>query len=366
MSREKEIIRASGVGIVVNLLLSAFKAGVGALSGSIAIILDAVNNLSDALSSIITIIGAKLATRRPTKNHPLGYGRIEYFSATVISLIVLVAGVTSLRESIHAIIHGGDTHYGAAAFVVMIAAVAGKLLLGLYTRRVGKRVQSQSLIASGTDSLFDAVVTSSTIISAVVMVVWQVNVDGWLGIVISVVIIKAGFDLIRVTLNDLLGARVGAETTRRLKRRIVEYPGVSGAYDMILNNYGPEFTVGSVNIEVPDDMKASDIYLLTRRMQNEIYADEGVVLYFGIYAVCNDPESREKREMVYKALADEKDVVGTHAFYMERESKTIRLDVVCSFDVLDFDAYREHLVQKLIHVLPDYRFVLQVEYDVSD
>lgn len=364
--REKEIVKASSIGIGANVLLAGFKAGIGLLSGSIAVVLDAVNNVSDAFSSIITIVGAKLASRRPTRNHPLGYGRIEYISATLIAFIVLLAGVAAFKESVKAIINGNETEYDVWSFVVMAIAVLVKIVLGRYTQKVGEQVQSQSLVASGTDAIFDAVVTTSTIVSAMIMVIWQVNIDGWLGAAISIVIIKAGIDLIRNTMNDLLGCRMSAETTKKLKSMITKYPGVYGAYDMILNNYGPEYNIGSVNIEVPAEMNAEEIHRLSRRIQNDIYLQEGVNLTFGIYSVRDDEDTKAKRQAVVSALKEEKDVLQIHAFYIDEETKTTYFDAVITFDVKDLAAYRKHLTTLSENAIPGYKVTIQVEYDVSD
>ena len=221
--REKTIVRTSILGIVANVLLAAFKAVVGVISNSIAITLDAVNNLSDALSSVITIVGTKLAGRAPDKRHPMGYGRIEYLTAMVISIIVLYAGITSAVESVQKIVSPEAPDYSAAALVVVAAGVVAKVLLGRHVQSVGRRVNADSLVASGQDALSDAVLSVSTLGAAVVYLAWGISLEAWVGAVISAFIVKAGLEMLWQTLSQILGERV---------RRIVT------AHDHVLQFHG--------------------------------------------------------------------------------------------------------------------------------
>ena len=166
MDRSQEIIRTSWIGIAANVLLAGFKAAVGIIASSVAIVMDAVNNLSDALSSVITIIGTKLSQRPADRKHPFGFGRIEYFSAIIIAVIVLSAGVTSLIESVKKILDPTEPSYTTTTLVVIVVAIVVKLILGQYVKRKGEQLKSDALIASGSDALFDAVITLATLISA--------------------------------------------------------------------------------------------------------------------------------------------------------------------------------------------------------
>ncbi len=177
MDRSSQIIRTSWIGIIANVLLAAFKAGVGILASSVAIIMDAVNNLSDALSSVITIVGTKLSQRPADRKHPFGFGRIEYFSAIIIAVIVLSAGVTSLIESVKKIIEPTTPTYTTTTLIVIIVAIVVKLVLGRYVKSQGEKLKSDALIASGSDALFDAIITLATLISAGVMLLWNVSLE---------------------------------------------------------------------------------------------------------------------------------------------------------------------------------------------
>ena len=253
-SRDKTIIRTSIIGILANVFLAGFKAVVGLTANSIAIVMDAVNNLSDAASSVITIVGTKLAGKEPDKKHPFGYGRIEYLSAMVISILVLYAGITAFVESVKKIIHPETPDYGIAALIIVAVAVVVKIILGRYVKHVGVKVNSDSLINSGEDATLDSVISFSTLVAAGVYLLFHVSLEAWLGAVIALVIIKSGFEMLRETLSKILGERADADLAREIKETVTSYPQVSGAYDLVLHNYGPDSYNGSIHIEVPDTL----------------------------------------------------------------------------------------------------------------
>ena len=197
-SREKIIVLTSVIGIIANVFLAAFKAVIGLMSSSIAIIMDAVNNISDAGSSLITIIGTKLAGREPDKKHPFGYGRVEYLSAMVISVIVLYAGVTSLVESVKKIINPDVPDYSTVSLIIVGAAVVVKIVLGRYVKSVGKKVNSASLVNSGEDATLDSVISASTLVAAAIFLVFDISLEAWLGAIISLVIVKSGFEMMPI------------------------------------------------------------------------------------------------------------------------------------------------------------------------
>ena len=238
--REKIIVKTSVIGILANVFLAATKAVIGIFSHSIAIILDAVNNLSDALSSVITIIGAKLAGREPDKKHPFGYGRIEYLSALVIAMIILYAGVTSLTESVKKIIKAEIPEYSAVSLVIVGIAILVKLGLGFYVRAAGQKVNSDSLVNSGKDALLDSAISSATLIAALVFTFSGLSLEAYLGALIALVIIKAGLEMLTETISKLLGEPGDVEMLQEIKRTVCGFPEVNGAYDLILHNYGPD------------------------------------------------------------------------------------------------------------------------------
>lgn len=366
-SRGAQVVRVSVVGIVANLLLATFKATFGLIANSIAIVLDAVNNLSDAASSIITIVGTKLAGRQPDRKHPFGYGRVEYLTTVIIAVIVLWAGITAATESIQRILSPELPDYGAMTLVVVAVAVGAKVVLGLYTRGVGRRINSGSLVASGTDALTDSILSAATLVAALVFVFTGVSLEAWLGLVIAIVIIKAGVDILREVLSKIIGERVDADLTRTVKQTVASVNGVDGAYDLLLEDYGPDTLWGSVHIEVPDELTANQIDELTRTIESKVYRECGVVLHtVGIYARNEGGALATKiRHDVYDIAYANDNVLEVHGFYVDEEAKSIRFDLVVSFDAPD----REEVIDKVRGILkrryPDYTFQVALDSDIS-
>ena len=365
--REKTIVRTSVVGIAANVMLAGFKAVVGLVSNSIAVILDAVNNLSDALSSVITIIGAKLGAKQPDRKHPLGYGRIEYLSSMLVAAIVLYAGITALVESIKKIINPEVAEYSTVSLIIIAVAIVVKLVLGAYVKRQGRKVNSSALVASGSDASFDAILSVSVLASAIVQLLWSVSLEAYVGVIISAFIIKAGIEMMVETLNDIIGKREDAETTRELKRVICEEEQVMGAYDVTLFNYGPDRNYASVHIELPDTMTVDEVDRITRRVQQDVYQKTGIILTgIGVYSYnTSDDEAAHMRNAIQKAVLSHEWALQMHGFYADTEAKTIRFDVVVSFDVDRREAL-ETLYKEIQALYPDYCLQIVPDVDVSD
>ncbi len=366
-ARNALIVRTSVIGIVVNILLAAMKAAVGLLSNSIAVVLDAVNNLSDALSSVITIVGAKLSARRPDKKHPLGYGRIEYLSAMIVAALVLYAGLTSLTESIDKILHPEKADYSLLSLLLIAAAIVVKLVLGSYVKKQGRKADSGSLIASGSDASFDAILSASVLLSAIVYLTTGLALEAWVGVVISGFIIKSGIEMMLDTVNDILGQRTDPELSRQIRELVCREEGVRGAFDLLINNYGPGRNYGSVHIEVADTTTAAEIDRMTRSIQARVYRETGLVMTgIGVYSYnTQDEESaRIEREVKSTVLAHE-GVLQVHGFYLDREAKHMRLDVLFSFDV-DARASLEAIQTELQTAWPDYTILIAPDLDLAD
>ena len=366
MNREKVIVRTSVLGILANLLLAGFKAVVGLLSNSIAVVLDAVNNLSDALSSVITIIGTKLAGRKPDKKHPYGHGRTEYITATIIAVIVLYAGITSLVESVKKIIHPEQPDYGTAALVIISVAVVVKLALSFYVKKTGKAVNSDSLIASGEDARNDAVISAATLVAAVIFLLTKVSLEAWLGAVISLVILKSGFDMLRQTLSRILGERVDSALSLGIKKTVAEFPQVSGAYDLILHSYGPDMLMGSIHIEVPDTMTAADLDQLERDITDKVAEKHGVILTgISIYSVnTTDDEIARVREDIRRRVMSHEHILQLHGFHMHDDE--IRFDLVVGFEAPDRKALFAAVCEEIKAAYPDYQIYIAMDSDMSD
>ena len=362
--REKAIVKTSVVGIAANVLLAAFKAAVGIISHSIAVTLDAVNNLSDALSSVITIIGTKLGAKAPNKKHPLGYGRIEYISTMAVAAIVLYAGITSLVESIKKIITPEAADYSTVSLIIIAVAIAAKLVLGLYVKRQGVKHNSGALVASGKDALFDAILSASVLASAAIYLIWGISLEAYIGVIIAVIIIKSGLEMMNEALNEIVGKRSDKEEVAKIKKLICEEPQVRGAYDLILYNYGPNKNYASVHLELPDTMTVDEVDRLTRRVQNKVYTQTGVIMTgVGVYSFnTSDEEAAAIRNAVQHTVLAHDWALQMHGFYADTEKKTMRFDVVISFDIEREQAIEE-LTKEVQALYPDY--ALQIIPDID-
>lgn len=367
MNRSQEIIRTSWIGIVTNVLLAGFKAVVGVLASSVAIVMDAVNNLSDALSSVITIIGTKLSQRPADRKHPFGFGRIEYFSAIIIAVIVLSAGITSLIESVKKIFHPTEPEYTTVTLVIIVVAIVVKLVLGQYVKRKGQQLKSDALIASGSDALFDAVITLATLVSAGVMLLWNVSLDGILGALISLVIIKAGIEMLASPVNELLGTSIPAELSKQIIKETSDFEGVHGVYDLILHNYGPDVKIGSLHINVYDTMSAHEIHGLTRKITTYMYEHHGIIMTVGVYAVATGDNRRaELQSKVMQSLAAHNDIVQVHGFYYSEKDQMLSVDVVPDISVHDDAALISLLTGEIQPLVPDMQVVIVVDHNYSE
>jgi cation diffusion facilitator family transporter len=367
--RQSSIVRASVIGIVANLALAAFKAVVGIVSNSIAVTLDAVNNLSDALSSVITIVGTKLASKPADRKHPYGHGRIEYLTTTIIAGIILYAGGTSLVESVRKIIHPEAADYSMVALLIIAVAVVVKLVLGRYVTGVGRKVSSDTLVASGSDALFDAVLSSSVLAAAVIYMAFGVSLEAWVGVIIAVVIIKSGIEMLSDAISEVLGQRVTPELSNQVKAIVRSVPGVLGAYDLMLHSYGPEQLVGSVHVEVPDTMTAGEIDVITRSVEEHVLREtNGTVLIVavGIYSHNTHNDEAAAIERAARAIVEgHEGILQMHGFYVDQQKHYMRMDAVVTFES-DRDQIRRELIDELRKRFPDYQVWLTLDIDVSD
>ena len=367
VKREIIIIHTSIVGIIANLFLSALKAVTGFLTSSIAVLLDAVNNLSDALSSIVTIIGAKLATKRPDKKHPMGHGRIEYISAMIVAAIILYAGFTSAIESVKKIITPQVPEHSFISIVILSAAIVVKILLSIYVKSRGKKVNSAALIGSGTDAFFDAIISLSVLVSAIIFMFTGFSLEAYVGLLISAFIIKSGIEMFIETVSDILGRRADPDLTKRIKEILNSESEVRGAFDLFLNNYGPQKNYASVHLELPDTMTVEEVDRLTRKVQIKVFKETGVILTgVGVYSYnTKDDEASRIRNKVIEIVMSHEWALQVHGFYIDSETKEIRSDVVLSFDVVPKEAIAQ-LQQELKEAFPDYTFVISPDVDFTD
>ena len=323
--------------------------------------------VSNLLSSVITILGAKLAGKKPDRKHPLGHGRIEYISAMLVSAIVLYAGITSLVESVKKILHPDEVSYSTISLVIIAVAVVAKIFLGRYVKAKGESVGSGALIASGTDAMSDAILSFAVLVTALIFTFTGVSLEAYVGVVISIFIIKAGIEMISDTVSDILGRRADEELSRTIKKMLVEEPEILGAYDLFLHNYGPDKFYGSVHIELPDNMTVREVDVLTRRVQAKIYKETGVIMTgVGVYSHnTTDNEASKIRNKVQKIVLDHDWALQMHGFYLDQEEKDMRFDVVMSFDIDHHDGL-ETLYKEVSEAFPGYKITIAPDIDITD
>lgn len=362
--RAKQITKTSLIGVGVNLILAGFKAVVGLLSGSIAIVLDAVNNTTDAVSSIITIVGIKLAKRKPDKDHPYGHGRIEYFSAIIISGIILAAGLMSLIESVEKIIEPEMPDYTVPTLITVGAAIVVKFFLGRFVKSQGKKYNSDALIASGSDAGFDAIISAATLAGGLITVFFKVNIDGIIGAVISVFIVKAGIEMLLESISSVMGSRPDSQLTKDIKASVASVDGVIGAYDLILHSYGPNTAIASIHVEIPSSMTAGQIHRLTKTIQEKVYNEFAIFITVGIYSV---DESRAKDIQAIKDIVIAYEgTLGTHGIYFDDDKKLLSFDVAVDFTVSNRAALKESIENEVKKLYPGYVIIINFDEYYSD
>ena len=366
--REKTIIRTSLIGIIANVFLAAFKAVIGLMSNSIAIVLDAVNNISDAGSSLITIVGTKLAGKEPDKKHPFGYGRIEYLSTMIISLLILYAGITAFVESVKKIVSPDVPEYNAVTIIIVVVALFVKIFLGRYVKRIGEKVHSDSLVNSGEEASLDSVISASTLVAAAIFLIFGISLEAWLGAIISLVIIKSGIEMLKDTISQILGERNDIELARGIHETVMSFPDVQGAYDLVLNNYGPDTWNGSIHIEVLDTYSADRLDQLIRDITMKVLCDHHVILTaIGVYSVnTQDEEVIKTKEQVCKIVFAHEHVRQMHAFFLLKEQKTMRFDLVISFDAKDRREVYAGVMADVKKAFPDYELEVALDTDFSE
>lgn len=367
-NREKIVVRTSVISICANLLLVGFKAFVGLAANSIAIITDAINNLTDALSSIITIVGTKLAGKAPDKKHPYGYGRIEYITSLLVSAIVLYAGITALVESVRKIFAPEDVNYDAVTLIVLIAAIVVKFVLGLYVKNKGKKVKSDSLIASGTDAFNDAILSISVLASTIIYMLFNVNIEAYIGTLVSIFIIKTGFELIKTSVDNMLGSRIETKLAKSIKKEVEKEEEVKGVFDLILNDYGPDKYLGSVHIEVPDNLSAADIDKISRSITKRVAQKFGVILHtIGVYSInTKDQTIIAARKKVESIVFSHQEIIEMHGFYLDTTDKILSFDIIMDFGAKDRENIYRQIYDEVQQEFKGYKINITLDIDISD
>lgn len=366
--RKNKIIKTSIFGIIGNGVLALLKIIIGMSANSIAILVDAINNLSDAASSIITIVGTKLAGKDPDKDHPFGYGRIEYLSAMVISVIILYVGVSSLVEAGKKIINPTTPSYSYITIVVIILSVIVKLAIAYYFNKVGNEVDSDSLINSGKDAKLDSIVSLFILLAAGLYTWLGISLEAYLGAIISIIIIKSAIDMLSKTISQLLGEKIDPELAKRVIATVEKFPGVEGASALVLNNYGPNDWNGSIDIGVPDDYTAEELDEIIRDIQLDIYYKYQIELTaVGVYPInASDRQIINVKDEIKKIIYSHEYINGLHGLYVDEIDKEIRFDLIISLDAKDRLKVLKEVIEDVKNHFPDYNIEAFPNIDYTD
>lgn len=367
-NRIKAILKASMVAILVNIALGIFKAIVGVITKSIAITMDAINNFTDAGSSLVTILSSYFAGKDADKKHPFGYGRTEYLGTLLIAGIILYAGATSLIESVKQIVAPEAAEYSATSLIIIAVAVVAKAVLSLYISRVGAKVNSDSLIASAKESIGDIIISISTLVAAFVFILFNISIEAWLGAVIAVFIIKTGIEILMETIGKILGTGGDVELVKNIKKAIAEHDEINGAYDLVLHNYGPDSYMASVHVEVKDTLSMSRFDEVSRELQTDILNRFGVYLSaIGVYSVNTDKQDIiDIREDIREIALKSEYVNQIHGFYIDTEKKIMRFDLVISFSAKNRRKVHEDVISLIQKKYPDYSIQAGLDTDFNE
>lgn len=361
-SREKLIIRTSGIGIAINLVLAVVKILVGVATSSIAILSEGVNSLTDALSSTLAFIGTKLSKKHPDEKHPFGYGRIEYLTGLTVSILIIVTGFEMLTGSIQLVIHPEELSISYVSLAIVAVSAVIKFCLGGYTIKVGRKTESSALQAVGLECRNDSFGSIITIISALVFLLLGYSLDAYAGILISLLIIKAGIGVLSETLSEIIGRPGEHEMAKKLYHEIRKTPGIVAAADMMLHNYGPERWSGSVNLEIDHNKTVGEIYSFLHALQLRIMHEYGVTLVFGIYAVDNEHEEiRAVRKVIADFVKNHAHVESFHAVYIDDSEQKLYCDFIVDYALLDWNALNQEFKEYFQKYYPQMQVDLTIE-----
>lgn len=363
--RQRYGVFAGAVGILLNLLLSAGKLLAGLASGSISITADAFNNLSDAGSSVVTLVGFKLAGQKADDGHPFGHGRIEYLAGLLVSLMILLVGVELGKTSIEKILRPEPVEFSLAAVVILLVSILVKLWMGRFNRRLGRKIGSAAMEATAVDSLSDVAATSAVLAGTLVGHFAHVSIDGWVGVVVAVFILRSGWGAAKDTINPLLGASPDPELVREIRELILAHPQVVGMHDLIIHDYGPGRRLCSFHAEVPQDADILETHDAIDHIEREIREKFGVeaTAHMDPIATADEQTNRLRTQVAALAQVVEPDMT-IHDFRVVRgpTHTNVIFDVVVPHKCrLTDEEVCKRLGQAVTTLDPSYAAVIQVD-----
>ncbi|HJA82246.1 MAG TPA: cation diffusion facilitator family transporter [Candidatus Mediterraneibacter intestinipullorum] len=361
-------VLASVVGIFCNVFLFIVKIVVGLALHSVSVMADAFNNLSDAGSSIISFVGVKMAEKPADKDHPFGHGRIEYISALIVSFLVLEVGFTFLKDSFRKIWTPEELNFQMISVVILLLSVAVKLWLGLFNRKLGKKINSKVMMAVFTDSMGDVVTTGATIVSILFFGLTGINIDGFVGVGVALVVMWAGVGIARDTLEPLIGAAIDPDVYEQIKRFVESYDGIQGTHDLIVHNYGPGRSMASIHAEVPNDMDVEQSHEIIDRIERDAAKQMGIFLVIHMDPVEMKDERvlcvRKQVEQLLRELDPSCSIHDFRVVHGELQSNLVfDMVVPIEYDKKTRNELPLRLAERIRDVEPGYECVITVDYD---
>lgn len=359
-------ILCGSLGIALNLLLFAGKYLAGFLSGSIAVMADAFNNLSDAGSSVITLLGFQFAGQAADEEHPFGHGRIEYLSGLAVSIAIIVMGVELGRSSIEKIIHPEAVDTGVLSMAILLVSVAVKLYMSFYNRRIGTKIDSAAMKATAADSLSDALATSMVLLSMLIMKFTGVNVDGWCGVLVAVFILKAGYEAARETLNPLLGQAPEPEFIDEIQEIVLSRPEIIGIHDLVVHDYGPGHRMVSLHGEVDGSQDIFELHDAIDGVEMELQKRLGCEAVIHMDPVnLKDPEMQEKKARISQMVKAIDQRLTIHDFRLVHGGGVTKLlfDVVMPFGMkMGEEELKKQIQDQVCETMPCCCAIIQIDH----
>ena len=353
------------VGIIINLILFTAKFTVGTLSGSIAITADAVNNLSDAGSSVISLVTFRISAKPADREHPFGHARIEYVASMIVSLTILLIGYELFTSSLDKILHPTETEFRIAAVIVLVLSICGKLWLGLFNRTLGKRIDSSVLRATGADSLSDALSTTAVLVSLLISKFTGFDTDGYMGIIVAVIILIAGLKILNDTKNSILGEAPAEETVNAIRAIVAQYPAALGIHDMLIHTYGAGVTIASLHVEVDGSGNMYALHDLMDTIEKRLMEEHRILCTVHMDPIVTDDERvTALRERVLDAVRQLDPAIDIHDFrFVEGPTHTnLIFDVVVPYELkTDSTVIRREIEQLIREMEGNYFAVVTVD-----
>lgn len=360
--------RAGTIGIITNVILALGKMLIGILSASVSITADALNNLMDAASSIVTLVGFKLAEKPADEEHPFGHARSEYLAGLVVAMMIFVVGYELVISSVNKILEPSEVRFSVAAAVVLVLSIVVKLWLSFYYKKVGEQISSKTLLAASTDSRNDVIMTLAVLVASVIEYLTKVKVDGYIGLAVAVFIVYSGIMLAKETMSVLLGEGINEELKDILEDYILSCPKVVGCHDLIVHDYGPNHRFASIHVEMDKNEDPLVCHELIDDMEEECMKSHGIhlVIHYDPI-VTDDPEAERLRQLVLTILQVKDERLTLHDFRMVQGQghENLIFDVLLPNDLRGQEKSIQKAIESALNTIEPKTYYTKITFDTA-